>query len=187
MLEAPMEAVFVGGIAGLGLVGRSAVPFCCNAACCACSLDLTISCLASEVFVPGLVRLIFILRPLSTVAECSTANCFAADFPDAPGPPPPVDAMLPAAAAPSFVFSISASKSIIRSPIPMSHSLSSYSKLDDSAFAVVLESATLGRWPPSSELSLIGAAMRSAGPHQHQPLLTRAPRRTCQPRFLLLT
>lgn len=37
------------------------------------SLDLTISCLASLVFVPGLVRLIFILRPLSTVAECSTA------------------------------------------------------------------------------------------------------------------
>lgn len=37
------------------------------------SLDLTISCLASLVFVPGLVRFIFILRPLSTVAECSTA------------------------------------------------------------------------------------------------------------------
>lgn len=37
------------------------------------SFDLTISCLASLVFVPGLVRLIFILRPLSTVAECSTA------------------------------------------------------------------------------------------------------------------
>lgn len=37
------------------------------------SFDLTISCLASLVFVPGFVRLIFILRPLSTVAECSTA------------------------------------------------------------------------------------------------------------------
>lgn len=37
------------------------------------SFDLTISCLASLVLVPGLVRLIFILRPLSTVAECSTA------------------------------------------------------------------------------------------------------------------
>lgn len=38
-----------------------------------CSPGFTISCLASEVFVPGLVLLIFILRPLSTVAECSTA------------------------------------------------------------------------------------------------------------------
>lgn len=37
------------------------------------SFDLTISCLASLVLVPGFVRLIFILRPLSTVAECSTA------------------------------------------------------------------------------------------------------------------
>lgn len=37
------------------------------------SFDLTISCLASLLFVPGFVRLIFILRPLSTVAECSTA------------------------------------------------------------------------------------------------------------------
>lgn len=36
-----------------------------------CSLDLTISCFASDVLVPGLVRLIFILRPLSVVAECS--------------------------------------------------------------------------------------------------------------------
>lgn len=37
------------------------------------SFDLTISCFASLVFVPGFVLLIFILRPLSTVAECSTA------------------------------------------------------------------------------------------------------------------
>lgn len=37
------------------------------------SFDLTISCLASLLLVPGFVRLIFILRPLSTVAECSTA------------------------------------------------------------------------------------------------------------------
>lgn len=37
------------------------------------SFDLTISCFASLLFVPGFVRLIFIFRPLSTVAECSTA------------------------------------------------------------------------------------------------------------------
>lgn len=36
-------------------------PFCCCSA-------LTISCFASDVFVPGLVRLIFILSPLSSVA-----------------------------------------------------------------------------------------------------------------------
>lgn len=36
------------------------LPFCCSA--------LTISCFASEVFVPGLVRLIFIFNPLSSVA-----------------------------------------------------------------------------------------------------------------------
>lgn len=37
------------------------------------SFDLTISCLTSLLLVPGFVRLIFILRPLSTVDECSTA------------------------------------------------------------------------------------------------------------------
>ena len=37
------------------------------------SFDFTISCFASLLFVPGFVRLIFIFRPLSTVAECSTA------------------------------------------------------------------------------------------------------------------
>lgn len=37
------------------------------------SFDFTISCFASLLLVPGFVRLIFILRPLSTVAECSTA------------------------------------------------------------------------------------------------------------------
>lgn len=37
------------------------------------SFDLTISCFASLLFVPGFVRLIFIFSPLSTVAECSTA------------------------------------------------------------------------------------------------------------------
>lgn len=38
-----------------------------NAPFCCCSA-LTISCFASDVFVPGLVRLIFILSPLSNVA-----------------------------------------------------------------------------------------------------------------------
>lgn len=77
---------------------------------------------------------------------------------------------------PSFVFSMSASKSIIKSPIPISHSLSSYSKFDGcgvdvdvvvvgvdvmSGFAVALfESATLARWPVSCELDLIRAAMQ---------------------------
>lgn len=52
-------------------------PFCCCSA-------LTISCFASDVFVPGLVRLIFILSPLSSVAWWSMATLLPA-LP-APGP-----------------------------------------------------------------------------------------------------
>lgn len=109
---------------------------------------------------PGLVLFIFILSPLSTVAECSIANLAA--LPAAVAPlPPPVEAIVgpppPLLVVLSFVFSMSASRSMMRSPIPMSHSLSSYSKLD-SALAAVLGSATFARWP-SNGLSLIGAAM----------------------------
>lgn len=43
-------------------------PFCWACCCCNSVAALTISCFASEVLVPGLVRLIFILSPLSSVA-----------------------------------------------------------------------------------------------------------------------
>lgn len=49
-------------------------PFCCW------SVAFTISCLASELLVPGLVRLIFILSPLSSVAWWSM-DIFALDLP----------------------------------------------------------------------------------------------------------
>ena len=137
---------------------------------------LTISCLVSDDLVPGpgFVRLIFILRPGSTVAECTAAAAIlaAAAAPlllfwvvvvvvvvaveeeeealvllvvaaaplttawvgDEPAEAfglvplgiPDAAALLPA--GPLF-FSMSASKSIIRLPMPTSHSESSYSKL----------------------------------------------------------
>lgn len=57
-----------------GVMGSapSAVPF--------SSLLFTISCLASDVFVPGFVLFIFIFNPLSTVAECSIAILAAVLF-----------------------------------------------------------------------------------------------------------
>lgn len=111
------------------------------------SFDLTISCLASELLVPGLVRLIFIL----SAVRCASGSARAA--------------MPPA----SSVFSMSASRSMMRSPMPMSHSLSSYSKLAWGAWGA-------GRAPPGGAPSLIGAAMRAAQPrppartHAHTPL-----------------
>lgn len=112
------------------------------------SFDLTISCLASELLVPGLVRLIFIL----SAVRCASGSARAA--------------MPPA----SSVFSMSASRSMMRSPMPISHSLSSYSKLAGCAWGA-------GRAPPAGAPSLIGAAMRAgtlrpppAARHTHTPL-----------------
>lgn len=101
----------------------SATPF--------CSLDLTISCLASDVFVPGFVLFIFIFNPLSVVAECSMCILAVAAALDACGPPPVFAAILATPLLPligcccSLVFSISASKSIIRSPMPVNGSSNS--------------------------------------------------------------
>lgn len=153
-----------------------------------CSLDFTISCFASDDLEPGFVRLIFILSPLSDVAECSMCILDVDCVLDACAPPCPalvdirVEDDWPVT---SLVFSISASKSIIRSPMPTSHSLSSYSKfvgwfvveeeivvveeeivgvatLSDFCCCVacpLLDSATLPRWPASCKLDLIGFAV----------------------------
>lgn len=217
-------AVPVAAVA-LALLGSTPPPF--N------SPGFTISCLASDVLVPGLVRFIFILRPLSTVAECSTANLAAAAAAPLPPPaaaaaatpgvlaspavveaiaalpPPPPPAcccwvgvvlllllllllmLLLLVEVRSLVFSMSASRSMMRSPMPMSHSLSSYSKLAESgltwavAAAAALAgcgsaaaTATLVRWPVSSG-SLIGPAIpRECGSTHHRTLLRGAPART---------
>lgn len=132
----------------LAAAGGTAVVGACGFGSPFVSLDLTISCLASELLVPGLVRLIFIL----SAVRCASGSARAA--------------MPPA----SSVFSMSASRSMIRSPMPMSHSLSSYSKLAGCAWGA-------GRVPPAGAPSLIGAAMRAAqhrpppaAPHAHTPL-----------------